>query len=66
MTDLLSVLPPAVRIGGVVGWNDIGETGTVTAEFKRRDHTADQVAKLGSDDVQCVWEAAINVRKPGA
>ncbi|WP_235529643.1 dipeptidase [Sphingomonas sp. Leaf242] len=38
----------------------------VTAEFKRRHYTADQVAELGSGNVMRVSRTAIDARKPGA
>ncbi|WP_156364038.1 MULTISPECIES: membrane dipeptidase [unclassified Sphingomonas] len=66
MPGIPAVLPTAVRIGSVVGWNDVGETGTVTAELKRRHYAADQVAELGSGNVMRVSQAAIEARKPGA
>ncbi|WP_147454289.1 hypothetical protein [Sphingomonas sp. PP-F2F-G114-C0414] len=64
VTDLLSVPPPAVTssAGTMLG----RETGTVTVEFKRCDHTADQVAELGKGNVLRVSQAAIDARKPGA
>ncbi len=61
-----TVLPTAVRIGSVVGWKDVEETGTVTAELKRRHYAADQIAEFGSGNVMRVSRAAIDARKPGA
>lgn len=50
--------------GGVVGWNDVGETGTVTTELKRRGYGAAQIDKLWSGNVLRAWQAAIDARKP--
>lgn len=48
--------------GGVVGWSNVGETGGVTAELRKRGYTAVQIAALWSGNVLRVWQAAIDVR----
>lgn len=49
--------------GGVTGWSNVGETGDVTAELKRRGYTAEQIEKLWSGNVLRVWQAAIDRRR---
>lgn len=48
--------------GGVVGWNDVGETGKVTAELKRRGYGEGDIAKLWGGNLLRVWQAAIDAR----
>lgn len=48
--------------GGVVGWNDVGETGNVTSELKRRGYGDADIAKLWGGNLLGVWQAAIDAR----
>lgn len=48
--------------GGIVGWNQVGETGNVTAELKRRGYGDADIAKLWGGNVLRVWQAAIDAR----
>ena len=41
--------------GGIVGWNNTGETFNVTLELVRRGYTEAQIAKLWSGNVLRVW-----------
>jgi len=50
--------------GGVVGWNDVGETANVTTELKRRGYDDVAIAKLWSGNVLRIWQAAIDARDP--
>lgn len=50
--------------GGVVGWNDVGELGNITAELKRRGYSAADIDKLWGGNVLRVWQAAIDARDP--
>ena len=50
--------------GGVVGWNDVGETANVTRELERRGYSKADIAKLWSGNVLRVWQAAIDARDP--
>lgn len=44
--------------GGIVGWADEGEAGTVTAELVRHGYGEADIAKLWSGNVLRVWDAA--------
>lgn len=44
--------------GGVVGWNDAGETRNVTAELEARGYSPEEIAKLWSGNLLRVWQAA--------
>lgn len=48
--------------GGIVGWNDVGETGNVSAELKRRGYGDADIAKLWGENLLRVWQAAIDAR----
>lgn len=50
--------------GGVIGWNDVGELGNVTAELRRRGYSAVDIDKLWGGNVLRVWQAAIDARNP--
>lgn len=52
--------------GGVVGWNDVGETANVTAELQRRGYAAADIDKLCGGNLLRVWQAAIDARAQGA
>jgi membrane dipeptidase len=41
--------------GGVVGWNDAGETQNVTAELERRGYSPEDIAKIWSGNLLRVW-----------
>ncbi len=45
--------------GGVIGWNDEGEAGNVTAELVRRGYREADIARLWSGNVLRVWAAAL-------
>ena len=42
--------------GGVVGWNDVGETANVTAELQRRGYSEADIAKLWCGNFLRVWQ----------
>lgn len=44
--------------GGVTGWQDVGETGNVTAALARRGYAPADIEKLWSANVLRVWQAA--------
>jgi len=44
--------------GGVIGWNDVGESLNVTAELLRRGYTQEDIAKLWGGNFLRVWEQA--------
>lgn len=44
--------------GGIVGWDDEGQTEAVTAELVRRGYSGAAIAKLWSDNFLRVWGAA--------
>lgn len=48
--------------GGVVGWNNVGETANVAAELKRRGYRDADIAKLWGGNLLRVWQAAIDAR----
>jgi membrane dipeptidase len=48
--------------GGVVGWNDVGETANVTAALARHGYTPAQIAQLWGGNVLRIWQAAIDAR----
>lgn len=48
--------------GGVVGWNDVGETANVTRELRRRGYSATDVDKLWGGNLLRVWQAAIDAQ----
>lgn len=41
--------------GGVIGWNDVGESANVTAELQRRGYSEDDIAKLWGSNFLRVW-----------
>jgi len=42
--------------GGVIGWNDVGETRNVTAELIQRGYSDEEIAKLWGGNFLRVWE----------
>lgn len=49
--------------GGVEGWNNVAELGSVTAELRRRGYSAADIDKLWSGNVLRVWQKAIDARR---
>lgn len=44
--------------GGVIGWNNVAETGNVTAELLRRGYSEADIAKIWSGNVLRIWQVA--------
>lgn len=52
--------------GGVVGWEDVGESVNVTAELLRRGHSEQDIAKLWGGNFLRVWAQAQAAARPAA
>lgn len=52
--------------GGVVGWNDLGESLNLTAELLRRGYSREDIAKLWGGNFLRVWEQAQSLARKGA
>lgn len=51
--------------GGVVGWDNVGETLNVTAELQRRGYSGTEIAKLWGGNFLRVWEQAQALAQSG-
>jgi len=52
--------------GGVIGWNDVGESINITAELQRRGYSEDDIAKLWGGNFLRVWGQVQALAKPKA
>ncbi|MGL1617801.1 membrane dipeptidase, partial [Vibrio parahaemolyticus] len=52
--------------GGVIGWNDVGESVNITAELQRRGYGEADIAKLWGGNFLRVWGQVQALAKPRA
>lgn len=52
--------------GGVIGWNDVGESANVTAELQRRGYSEADIAKLWGGNFLRVWAKVQSLAKKPA
>lgn len=52
--------------GGVIGWNDVGESANVTAELQRRGYSEADIAKLWGGNFLRVWAKVQSLAKTPA
>lgn len=52
--------------GGVIGWNDVGESVNITAELQRRGYSEVDIAKLWGGNFLRVWGQVQALAKPKA
>ncbi|MFS2108623.1 dipeptidase [Sphingomonas sp. Sphisp140] len=52
--------------GGVIGWNDVGESVNITAELQRRGYSEGDIAKLWGGNFLRVWGQVQALAKPKA
>jgi microsomal dipeptidase-like Zn-dependent dipeptidase len=50
--------------GGVVGWENVGDTRNVTAELIQRGYSDEDIAKLWGGNFLRVWETVQQLAKP--